>query len=467
MKRFPLCRIGLGFFVLFTGCQLPSATDRNTVSSHIQQRMGLSVGPPRPLDQVIVPPGLALDLPIIEDHAVLLALWNNAAFQELLVDLQITKADLIQAGLLPNPEVVYFFYTPEKPFKYALDFPIEALWLRPIRIRAAERENARATERLTQAALDLIRDTRQAYSDLVLARERVRVADEAVKLRSRIAELAEGRLKARAASVQEVATAKIDALLAKQDLARIGFEVALAEERMKNLTGLGATPQPFLVVDTATESYPEWDADALVDEAVRCRPDAISAEIAVQAALERLHLAKVGWVRLLGILDATSGRNTGHEFGPAFRVTLPIFNRNQGGIARAEAETEQLCRRRLTVHNQIILDVKLAHIRMRQTTVEVDLLRKNVRPEVEAAIRRAENAYKDGNASYLLSLEASRQLIDTLNREVQLKADQRRAWADLERSVGRRLNKPEVTASSPVKPEPVTSPSSPPQPKSP
>ena len=102
MKCFPLCRIGLGFFVLFTGCQLPSATDRGSVSQKITERTGLSVGPPRPLDQVIVPPGLALDQPIIEDHAVLLALWNNAAFQELLLDLQLTKADLIQAGLLPD-----------------------------------------------------------------------------------------------------------------------------------------------------------------------------------------------------------------------------------------------------------------------------------------------------------------------------------------------------------------------------
>ena len=52
------------------------------------------------------------------------------------------------------------------------------------------------------------------------------------------------------------------------------------------------------------------------------------------------------------ILDATSGTGS-HVFGPAFRVTLPLFNRGEGAVARAEAELEQLTRRRLTVHNQV------------------------------------------------------------------------------------------------------------------
>jgi len=63
-----------------------------------------------------------------------------------------------------------------------------------------------------------------------------------------------------------------------------------------------------------------------------------------------------------------------------------------------------------------------------------------VQPEVNAAIKRAEASYKEGNSGYLIVLETSRQLIDVMIREAQLRVDQRRAWVELERSVGRHLS---------------------------
>ena len=439
MARSRLLQTVILLTVASAGCAAPTARMRDSVSANLEQRTGYSVGPSSPASQVILPPGLDQGQPLTEEQIVLLALWNNAAFQELLVELQLTRADLVQAGLLPNPEFGYFFSSPDKPFKYLFDFPLEALWLRPVRIRAAERENARAAERLTQTALDLIRDTRQGFADLLLANERVAVADQSLELRGNIAKFAEKRLKAGDASEQESVTAKIDALQAKQERTRTGFDVTLAEERLKNLTGLAGFTGALAVVPPPALAVMETDLEAIVDKAVRTRPDAVSARVATEAAAERLRIAKLGWIRVLGILDATSGRNTGHEFSPALRITLPIFNRNQGLIARAEADLELMSRRQQSVCNQIVLDVRLAHTRFRQATAELDVLRKTIRPEVDASIRRTQKAYEDGNVPLLIALEANRQLIDTLAREAVLKADQRRAWVELERSVGRRL----------------------------
>ena len=406
--------------------------------------MGQPIGPHAPSDKMVIPAGIELGRKLSEDEVVLLALWNNPAFLETLVELQLTRADLIQANLLPNPEVVYFFDVPDKPFKYAAELPLEAFWLRPIRIRNAQWENARAAERLTQAALDLIRDARQTYADVLLARERGRIAEESAKVRGRIAELADARQKAGDASVQESATARIDALQASQDAARIGYELPLAEERLRNLIGLSGLAQPIAIEEpTAMQlRMPDLAVEDLTAEAMRSRPDFLAAEHAVVAAAERLRLAKKSWFRFFGILDATSGTNKGHEFGPAFRMTLPILNWNQGGIARAEAELEQLERRRLTAQNQIALDVRQANLRYRQALAELEIVRQKVRPEVEANIRRAEKSYKDGGAPYVIVLETMRQLFDTNNREAQLNAEFRRAWAELERSVGRRLTPP-------------------------
>jgi len=116
--------------------------------------------------------------------------------------------------------------------------------------------------------------------------------------------------------------------------------------------------------------------EELVAEAVATRPDAIAADNAAHAAAERLRVARLGWVRFLGLLDATSGRVTGHEFSPAYRITVPIFNRNQGGIARAKAELDQFERRKLTVHNQIVQDVRTSFTRYQQARAEMDVLKK-------------------------------------------------------------------------------------------
>lgn len=426
----------------FAGCATSPACDRACVSQKVAGRFGQPLGAGPRADRVIVPDGIEYGRPLAEDQAVLLALWNNAALHEALVELDLTRADLVQAGLLPNPELFYSFPVPDRAYRYLLDFPIEALWLRPFRLKVAAADNARACERVTQLALDLIRDTRVAYTDLQLARDQVKVAERAVELRGGIAKLAEARLKAGDASRLDVSTARIDALQAEQDLARARGEVAAVQERLRNLTGLSGFTFPLTTDDTPFDPRTDVPAEALVAEAVVTRPDILAADHAAAAAAERVRVARLGWFRLLGILDATSGRAEGHEFGPAFRVTLPIFNQGQGLKARAEAEFEQLDRRRLTVHNQIVQDVRTAYARYRQARVELDLVRGKTRPEVEAAIRQAEGAFKEGHATYLIVLESNRQLITTLAREAQLMADLRRAWAELERAVGRRLVAP-------------------------
>jgi len=267
----------------------------------------------------------------------------------------------------------------------------------------------------------------------------VKVGEQSVAVRERILQLAETRFKAGDASELEVSTARIDALRAAQDLTGIRQEVVVAQEKLRNLTGLSGFSFPLRPREEPFTGHTESPVEELVAEAVATRPDLASADHAAEAAAERLRIAKLGWVRFLGLLDATSGRNTGHEFGPALRMTVPIFNRNQGGIARAEAEHDQLDRRRQTVHNQIVMDVRTAHARYRQAESELDFLRRRTRPEVEAVLKRVEAAYKVGNVTYLLVLESNRQLIDTYAREAQLNADLRRAWAELERAVGRRL----------------------------
>jgi cobalt-zinc-cadmium efflux system outer membrane protein len=441
----------------FAGCSSAHIeSDRSVVAHKLQTRTGQTISVDNGPGQLLFPPGTSLEDGLPEEEAIAIALWHNAALAELLVDLGIARADLIQAGLLPNPEGAYFFHVAGKPFKYAFDLPIEAFWLRPIRLKVAGWEAQRISDRLVQSGLDLIRDVRQAYADVLLARERLQIAEETVRLRQRIAELAEKRLKAGDASPQEVAPARIDALRAEQDAVRTQFEIPIVEERLRNLLGIGEIRDRLILDSSIPTPREQLDAELLTTQAVSTRPDAQAAEAAVTAAKERLQLARLGWVRFLGIADATSGTLTGHELGPAFRFTLPVFNWNQGGIARAEAEVERAVRQQQTLHNQIILEVRRAHAQYLQARSELDVLKEKVRPEVETAIHQTQKAYEEGNTSYLLVLETTRQLLDSSLREAQLYADLRRTWAELERSVGHHLDAVSNPSQTPPFVEPST-----------
>jgi cobalt-zinc-cadmium efflux system outer membrane protein len=293
---------------------------------------------------------------------------------------------------------------------------------------------------LTQAALDLIRDVRQAHADAALARDKLRIAEDAVRLRGQISQLADARLRAGDISVQEATTARIDLLRAQQDRARVSHDVSLADERLRLLMGMGADRTPLQLTQSRVPTSVDLDPGTLCVEAIATRPDVLAANEQIAAAVERLQLAQINWIRFNGILDATSGQRTGHEFGPALRMTLPVFNWNQGGKVRAQAELEKAEHQRQALEQQIAYEVRQAHHRYAQVRAELEILSRQVRPEVEAAIQRAESAYREGLAPYVVVLETTRQLLDSRFREVQLHSDQRRAWAELERSVGRKLD---------------------------
>src|ERR1700754_2155795 len=125
--------------------------------------------------QARIPPGVALSDGLSEDEAVAIALWNNAVFHNDLAALGIARADLIEAGLLRNPLLSLLLPLTMSQLEATITFPAEVFFQRPRRVAAAKAELERVAQSLEQNALNLVRDVRVAYSDLLLARNRARV----------------------------------------------------------------------------------------------------------------------------------------------------------------------------------------------------------------------------------------------------------------------------------------------------
>ncbi len=137
------------------------------------------------------------------------------------------------------------------------------------------------------------------------------------------------------------------------------------------------------------------------------------------------------------MLDANEEGEDGFEIGPGLEVELPIFNRNQDGVARARAEIERAVRRQHTVRSRVRREVREAHRRYVQAQELLDTTRNRVLPEVRRTMGRAEKAYAAGEASYLLVLETMRQRLDSETSEAEAIAALRRAQAGPPRDLSR------------------------------
>ena len=412
---------------------------RCEVSTELATRMGQPLGDTTCPGDTAIPPGVDLADGVSEEEAIALALWNNAAYQELLAQLGISQAQLLDAGLCRDPQLITLFPLGPKQLEFTLFQFVDDLWLRPVRVRAAEMGLSRVAEQMIQNGLDVIRDVRLAHAELLFAQQNAELATEAENIRQGIAELAQKRLDAGDISELEANDSRVQSLSAKADAARLSLDVSLAQQRLLVLMGLALDNRQVIAVESPEPVVPVRDESDLVGEALAMRPDIRAAEVSIAQLQERTNLARRQLLSFEAGIDANRKGVDGFEASPAIRMTLPIFNRNRGNIAIAKAQLQQAIRRYVTVRDQIALDVRTSYATAQQADANLAAVRHEILPTIQQAVGLARKNYLDGGTSYFLVLQTTSQFLDTRAREIRLSADLRRAVAELERSVGHRF----------------------------
>jgi cobalt-zinc-cadmium efflux system outer membrane protein len=436
------------------------------VSKEVEARTGHKVNTATKATGWALPEGVSLDDGLTEDEAVAAALWNNPALQAEMTALGLARADLIEAGQLRNPSLTLIFPFSTRILESVANWPFEALWQRPRRVAAAKLELERVGESLVSRALDLVRDARLAYVEYALAQRRASVAAEATRERGEIATIVNARFRAGDISELETSAARLDARLAEEQTTRFAHDVVIARERLRALLGVGASEPSFeIILSPATEtaggpaginqsaglrtrtattttpvaSDPSETLSGLIEQALDARPELKAAQLAIEAAGQRAKWERSRILAVTAIAKEYGRGAQGFEQGPGVQIELPIFNRNQGGISRAEAEIERAAKQLIAARQRVVAEVREAYAQLTQARESSGLWRARLLPPLEDDIRGAERAYKAGDASYLFVLETTRRLTDARLREAELQAATARAFIALERNVGRRL----------------------------
>lgn len=439
LARIALLSVLAGNVALSGGCAARGPrVERKHLSEDVRQRTGYTLSAGTVATNQL-PPGIAIADGISDEEAVAVALWNNATFQESLSKLGLARADLAQAGLLSNPTFSILFPLGPKQLEFAATFPLEALWLRPRRVAIARLDAERVADGLVQNGLDLVRDVRVALSDLELMRERARLGREAITLRERIAQITEARQRAGEGSELDTAAAQVEVLRSRDEARRLEHDVSVAQERLLLLLGLtDAVSTVVFSASTVTPALALPVAD-LERQALAARPDLRASELAVEAAGKRAGLARAEIFALSGIIDANASGKEGFEIGPGAQLPIPIFNQNQAGRARVAAEIERAAWNYLGTRQRVTLEVREAHTKYQQASEALQSWGSKLVPSLEELVRGSEKAYELGEMPPLVVQENARQLLTARVRQAELAADLRRAWAELERSVGTQI----------------------------
>jgi cobalt-zinc-cadmium efflux system outer membrane protein len=345
---------------------------------------------------------------------------------------------LVDAGQLPNPVLSLLLPLGPKQLEATLPQSLIFLWQRPGRVAAAHLDAERIADNLVHNGLTLIRDTRIAHADLVAAERAASLAQNKSELLQEIASISEARLRAGDISDLTVSAIRLEALQATQTAIQSQHAATAARQRLLGLLGSGQTDLRFQPLAPTLGQHMPTDENALLTTAFAARPDLRAAELAVEAAGQRLGLERAKIFGLAGIFDANAKGSKGFEAGPGLQIELPVLSQNNAGRVRAQAELDRALRQYVAKQQEIMLAVQQARASYVAAAQTLTFWQAEVLPAVQKAVLQTESALQAGEVSYLAVLDQKRQLVEAQLHEVSALSALTTAAAQLHYSIGTR-----------------------------
>ena len=415
---------------------------------------------------------------ITADEAVAVCLLNNPQLQASFYDIGISRADVVQSGLMSNPSLGLALRLPAggglANLEGGLAQNIADLWQIPVRKRAAERSLDGAILDVAREAAELAAEAKIAYYEAVGTLEGAKIAEENLKVAVELQEMALTRQKAGAANEIEANLARSLVLDAELVVVSSRFAGADARRTLAKLLGTVADANELVLLDPLPEIPAEIPAAGdLVREARQSRLDLGAARQAVSAAAARLReqyrlilptvevgveferaerkrqggrglLADTGRASIAnGALTAPEIQprserrvNTDFTIGPSISLELPIFDQNQAQIAKAKYEYAQTVRLLEALDRAVVQEVRGAVNRTLTAWKLAKLYGDRSVPLAQSNLDLSRKAYSAGQVSFLAVLEAQRFFLDSRSRYVDAAQAAATSIPALERTIG-------------------------------
>ena len=284
---------------------------------------------------------------------------------------RVSQAEIETAEGRPNPTITagpgYNFsaasgVTPWSPF-VTLDLPIETAGKRGKRISRAEHLSEAARLNIATTAWQVRSDLRASLLDFVAAERREELLRAQTAAQQQIVRLLEQRHQAGAISSAEVGLFRVSLAKAQADLADAQRQRAEAHAQVAKAVGLSFSALNDVELKFDFSNVPVADELTSADArrlALQSRTDILGAlaEYAASESALQLEIAKqYPDIHLNPGYQWDQGEN---KWQLGLTAELPVFNRNQGPIAEAEARRAESAARFTALQANVLVEIDRA-----------------------------------------------------------------------------------------------------------
>ena len=387
------------------------------------------------------------------DEAIELALVHNHALKAQRTQILQNQAQEITANLRPNPTLggdsqfipvfsPQFFSSDNldqnQQFDIGIGYLFERGHKRQRRLQAARDQTSVTRSQITDAERTLTFNVGQQFIGVLLAESTLQFALEDLKGFQQTVDISEIQFKAGAIGEGDYLKIKLQMLQFQTDVSSARLAKVQALVALRELLGYDAVPENFDVSGDLGYVPLKTGLEDLQARALRERPDFRAAELGVTAANSQILLAKANAkVDVNGTYDFThvAGQNTASIF---VNFELPIFNRNQGEIARTQYALTQAKEQQSSASDAVLSDVSNAYEAVKSNDEVVQLYTSGYLKQAQDSRDISEYAYKRGAASLLDFLDAERSYRSTQLAYRQALSSYMTALEQLKEAVGTR-----------------------------
>jgi cobalt-zinc-cadmium efflux system outer membrane protein len=388
------------------------------------------------------------------DQAIDLALAHNHAIKAQRTLILQSQAQEITANLRPNPTFgadsqfipifnPQFFSTDNlnetQQFDIGVGYLFERGHKRQRRLQAAQDVTAVTRAQIADAERSLVFSVGQQFVDVLLAESTLQFAEQDLKSFQQTAEIGLEQYKAGAISEGDYLKIKLQVLQFETDVSSARLAKRQALVALRESLGYDAVPADYDVIGDLAYQPINARVEDLQTKALSTRPDFQAAQLGIRAAQSQIRLAQANArVDVNGTYDFThtAGENSASIF---VGFDLPIFNRNQGEIARTRYALTQAQEMQQSASDTVLSDVSSAYEGVRSNAQVVELYNSGYLKQAqdsrdiseyayhrggaslldfldsERSYRAAQLAYRQALASYMLALEQLKQAVGTRN----------------------------------------------------
>ena len=355
--------------------------------------------------------------------AIQMALQHNHSLLAARTTIQQSEAEEITANLRPNPVLIgdSQFLPVFQPSQFSSDyldntaqFDLGVSYLfergkkRQHRLQAAKDVTAQTRALVADTERTLTFNVASQFIAVELAESTLELANQDLKSFENTVDITEARYKAGEIGENDLLKMKLQLLQFQTDVSQAQLARVQGLSDLRQLLGYeSAGPDYDIAGDfqyqSVTGSVDDFQAKALLN-----RPDLRAAQLGVTAANSQRELQKaIGKKDVTGQVNYThiSYINNVSLFG---QISMPIFDRNQGEIARSGFAITQAEEQEKYANGQALTDVRDAYENLRANDRIVTLYRSGYLDQALQSRDISDYAYRHGAASLLDFLDAER-----------------------------------------------------------